>query len=299
MKDKVVTVAVPGTCGEFVQGWWPDWEQPVLVSCPIAQYSYVSVRLKKQPGIVVKNQGKYDKLKRAIFLTLSHMGAARWGVEISINSQLLSGRGMAASTADIVGAIAGLGFALDHPFTPGGLATLACQIEPSDSTMFEAVTLLAYRNAGRYETIAPALSTPLLMLDPGYTVDTVVFNAGLNLAIVQQLGASTQKAIKLLKKGLQQQDIAIIGAAATLSAKCYQTVWYNHLLPRIEKWASETRAQGIIRAHSGGLFGLLFREQASLEAAQHWISQRFAGTITATHLAPGGYHRVEQEHYVR
>ena len=61
-----VTVAVPGTCGELVQGWSADWDEPVLVSCPIKLYSQITVELYSGAGIVILDHANdYSKLHQA------------------------------------------------------------------------------------------------------------------------------------------------------------------------------------------------------------------------------------------
>jgi L-threonine kinase len=196
---------------------------------------------------------------------------------------------MASSTADMVGAMAGLALALNRPLPPAELARLACRVEPTDSIMFTELTMLAYRDTGRSQTIGPAPALPLLMLDPGQAVDTLSFNRALNLAALRQLGPTTLEALDWLRQGTQTGDAAAIGAAATLSAVSYQPLLFNPLLERAGRWATETGAVGVVRAHSGSLIGLLYPPGAPLDGPARWLEARFAGAITATQLTGGGY----------
>jgi L-threonine kinase len=289
-KSPTVTVTVPGTCGELIQGWSADWEEPVLVSCPITLYNRVCVRLCPGPDVNIPNSRKnYTKSRRAARLLLDYLGRPDLGAEIYLSSQLRPGCGMASSTADIVGVMTGLATALNTKLSPGELARLACQIEPSDSMMFSGLALLAYRGSSRYDELGPVPSLPLLMLDPGQTVDTLTYNARLNLAATRALAPSTGAAIKMLKQGLANNDAAAIGAAATLSALSYQTVNYNPLLEQVQHWANQTGALGIARAHSGSVFGLLYAVDADPAEPARWLSSRFSGNITPTRLTGGSY----------
>jgi len=288
-----VTVTVPGTCGELIQGWYADWAEPVLVSCPIALYSRVTVELCSDPCILTANGSSkfidYVKSRQAVRLALDYLGRPTLGAKMSLTSQLLPGRGMASSTADVVGVMAGLAQGLEQPLMATELARLACQIEPSDSTMFRGLALLAYRGTSQAYELGSPPPLPLLMLDPGYTVDTLTYNAQLNLAAVRQLAATTQAALELLRQGLSHDDSVAIGAAATLSAISYQAINYSPLLEQARQWARATSALGIVRAHSGSVVGLLYPLQTDLAEPARWLSARFDGAMIQTHLTSGGY----------
>lgn len=284
--DTSLTITVPGTCGELIQGWYAPWAEPVLVSCPIAQYSRITVRLRSTPEIITVNG--HFKAKQAARLFLDTAGRPDLGAHIHLASDLLPGRGMASSTADVIGTIIGLAEALDTPISSPELARLACQIEPSDSTMFPGLAMLAYRGSGRAEALGPGPALPLLLLDPGGTTDTLAYNARLDLAAVRRLASSTKAALQLLADGLAQQDPTAIGAAATLSALSYQAVNASPLLPLVQKWATATGAMGVVRAHSGSVMGLLYPPGSDLVEPQRWLSSRFAGAIKMTHMIGPG-----------
>lgn len=290
-----VTVAMPGTCGELIQGWLADWAEPVLVSCPIPLYSRVTVELQAEPAIHLLNgSGHCLKSRRAVRLVLDTLGRPDVGARVSLSSQLPPGRGMASSTADVIGVMVGVAHVLGYSLTGADLARLACQIEPSDSTMFSGLALLAYRGSSQFWALGTPPTLPLLMLDPGYTVDTLAYNAQLDLIRVRRLAATTQAALDLLRQGLSQPDPAAIGAAATLSALSYQSISANPLLEQARSWAGETGALGLVRAHSGSVVGLLYPAYTDLADPARWLAVRFGGTITQTHLVGGGYHIVGQ-----
>ncbi len=286
--NPVATTTVPGTCGELIQGWSDAWNEAVLVSCPITQYSRVNVRLTETGQIRIANgSGHYTKSEQAVRLFLNQTGHSHRGVHIQVNSQLIPGRGMASSTADMVGAMAALAQALNLPVSPNLLARLACQIEPSDSVMFEGLTALAYRGSSRAEALGQPPPLPLLMLNTGPAVDTLSYNARLNLNAVRQLAPTTAQAFSLLKKGLTENQPEFIGAAATLSALSYQAINDNPLVSRAAQWAKQTGALGVVRAHSGSVVGLLYQEKTPLDDITCWLTRHFDGAITQTHLTGG------------
>jgi L-threonine kinase len=277
-----ITVTVAGTCGELVQGWSAPWAEPVLVSCPIACYSRVTCQLTSRG--VIEAPPHHEKAQRAARLLLDRLAQPEIGLKIEISSDLIPARGMASSTADVVGVLTGLGLALGRRLGPAQLARLACRIEPSDSTMFNGLALLAYRGSARWRRLGSVPALPLLLLDPGQALDTVAYNARLDLARVRALAATTQAALDLLQAGLKQGDPALIGAAASLSAHSYQAINDNPLVIAAQGWASATGGLGVIRAHSGTIVGLLYGPGAELTGPAAWLAGRFTGLIRPTSL---------------
>jgi L-threonine kinase len=285
-----ITIAVPGTCGELVQGWSAEWDEPVLVSCPMAVVSRVSVKIRPGPAVTGPAPAPhYAKSRRAARLLLDHLHRPGLGAALAVASDLLPGRGMASSTADIIGVMAGLALSLGRPITPAALARLACRIEPSDSTMFGPLTALAYRGSARFAELGPAPALPLLMLDTGQAVDTLAYNARLNLDALRRLAPTTTEALALLSHGLTTADYAALGAAATLSAVSYQAIQPQPWLDQARRWAADTGALGVVRAHSGSVLGLLYPPHTPLTDPARWLSARFDGAITLTGLVAGGW----------
>ncbi|MFN8455649.1 MAG: hypothetical protein U0401_13450 [Anaerolineae bacterium] len=257
------------------------------MSCPIACYSQITVQLCSDARIVAP-PGHF-KAAQAARLGLDTLGRPDLGAIISLDSPLPPGRGLASSTADIVGVLVGLATALNRSLPAAALACLACQIEPSDSTMFNGLALLAYRGSSRHVELGAAPTLPLLMLDPGTAVDTVSYNARLDLAAVQNLAVTTQTAVELLTQGLRRHEAEAIGAATTLSAISYQKVSFSPLIEQAQSWAKTTGALGLVRAHSGSVAGLLYPPQTDLSDLFRWLAHRFTGVITETRLVNGGY----------
>lgn len=289
ISSRVVTVTVPGTCGELIQGWSDEWAEPVLVSCPVMLYNRITVEARPdRSGVMVAEADHSSKIRQAAVLALDYLERPNWGVTITRTSQLIPGRGMASSTADVVGVLMGLAEAVDRSLTAAELVRLACRIEPSDSTMLTGLALLAYRGSSQFCQMGSPPPLPLLMLDPGGTVDTLTYNGQLDLAAVRQIGSSTRVALEWLDEGLRRADGAAIGAATTLSALSYQKVSYSPLLEQAEGWAKATAALGLVRAHSGSVAGLLYPPQTDLTGLGRWLAARFDGAITPTQLTGGG-----------
>ncbi len=286
-----ISVTVPGTCGELVQGWSAEWDEPVLVSCPVARFNRLTVQPLAEPSLVVAggDTAPTAKLKRAAHLALNAISLAEArGILLSPHQFLPVERGMGSSTADIVAAIAGVGSALGRPFSAEEIVPLACQIEPSDSTMFTPLTALAYRSGNYFRRLGSVPPLPLLVLDTGQHINTRLFNFRLDETQLRQLTPQTTEALHLLADGIAHRDFSAIGAAASLSAESFQCVSYSNFLPRAQQWATETHALGVVRAHSGGVMGLLFLPDTDVSAISRWLRRRFDGQIIETTLISGG-----------
>jgi L-threonine kinase len=284
---KTFSASVPGTCGEWVQGWLSG--EPVLVSCPIRRYAVVRVTLGPDDVTRIDPPDRVKALQaaRAVAALAGHRG----GLTVVLNSALPLGRGYASSTADLVAASRATAEAISYNLPDSVIGRLACAIEPSDSLMFPGWTLFAYRCGAWHTPLGPGLSLPLVVLDTGQAIDTVAFNQGLDLTRVAALEPTTREAVALLKEGLVQADSAVIGAAAMLSARAYQAIAYSALVDQVLRWASEFRAAGVVRAHSGSLVGLVFASAEAAADVAQWLRPSFAGEtkVTRTLATPEVY----------
>ena len=283
----VIRVALPGTCGELVQGTWNG--VPCLVSCPIDHYSVAEIRLDTQPGW--RLQPESPKLQAALHHALTFLDRSQSGGTLRVCSTLPQGRGYGSSTADIGSSLYALGEALGQPLTPLQVATLALQVEPTDSSLFPELTLWDHRGGQWLESLGPPPALTIVILDPGGTVNTIAYNQADHRTALRQLAAQHRDAIQLLREGIQHGDRTAIGAAATLSAKAHQAILPNPLLEPAMRLAREVGAFGICRAHSGTVIGLLLdNDPSKATRVQHQARQQFPGQlqISSRRLIAGG-----------
>ena len=105
-------VRAPGTCGEFIQG--SIGGQSFLVTCPINRYSYALSQVKHPlHGYHCSLQPKSMLAKHK---TLDYFGISReLSKEIYVRSDIIQGKGMASSSADI--SVSAMATALAHGHT--------------------------------------------------------------------------------------------------------------------------------------------------------------------------------------
>jgi L-threonine kinase len=265
------TVAMPGTCGELVQGTLEG--VPCLVSCPIDHYSTARVSLTPKAGWLVPPGA--PKAEAALRAGLARCKVPGWGAELDLITDLPRGRGYASSTADVGATVYAVGAALGVPVSPEIAARLAVAIEPTDSTLFDGLTLFAHRTAEMHVDLGPAPAWAVLVIDSGGEVDTLAYNGLDHGEALLRLAPSHLEAFALLQAGLQRRDWGAVGAAATLSARLHQALLFNPMLDSALSLARAVRALGVCRAHSGTLLGLLLDPaRADLDAELDFVVRR-------------------------
>lgn len=253
-----MTVRVPGSCGELVQGWMDG--EPFLVTCPIEMYTTVHVS-----DCIEGLHGLGRKSLRALELTLEFLGKESfpWGMELT--SELPQGKGMASSSADIAAVAAATGLAFGRALTPQEILALAVRIEPTDGVFFPSVVRMNQVTGTILEAYPKMPRFWIAVFDTGGTVDTVALHQRQSSWLCYPQGASKGHSWKEQFSFLRHDEEAI-GRAATQSA-----VWHNDVLPKTQllpfiESAKNAGALGVCAAHSGTVLGALFSsEQTRLE----------------------------------
>jgi len=272
-----VRVALPGTCGELVQGTLDG--EPCLISCPIDSYSIAEVRLQPWGGWTVPEHA--PKTHAALQAGLAYLGRMASGGYVRLQTELPRGRGYGSSTADIGATLYALGQAAGQELVPSEVARLAVHVEPSDSSLFPGLALWDHRYGHVYEDLGAPPALMVVVLDPGGVVDTLAFNQLDHREVLRQLAPQHRLAFTLLREGLQQGNLEALGVAATLSARAHQAILANPLLEPTLSLARDVRALGVCRAHSGTLLGLLLDpKDADVPAITTRAARRFAPAVT-------------------
>ena len=255
---KKITIKVPGTCGELVQGISEN--NNFQVTCPINLFSYIYLSLESNNGKELNNFSLPPKSRQALIKTLNYFGFNKKNIslKIKISSEIPAGKGMGSSSADIVGIILGVGFLLDKKISAGEVAKLALSIEPTDGIIYEGIVSFDYLKKGILEQIGQPPLLDILVIDPGGCVDTLEFNQRKDLV---KLRLENQKdiarALKLVKRGIRENNISFIGKGATLSALCNQNIVFKKEFEKIISISQKMGAVGVNIAHSGVVLGVL------------------------------------------
>lgn len=268
---KIMSVArCPASGGELIQGWILGSEK--LVSCPIDWYSTVEVR----EGVPLVNE---RPLARAMVNTL----LARWGypptlsqtLRIEIDSTIPVAKGMASSTADIAATAVATAHHLGHSLSESELATLCVSLEPTDSTLFHALTLFDHHHAQTQIACAPAPHFDLLVLENPVQLRTADYHRLPRRPALEANAGVLQQAWDKVQTACTGNNPSLLGEAATLSAVASQTLLpkpgFTALLSLVERCG----LYGLTVAHSGSVVGLMLDRRYHDVDYLHWaLAQR-------------------------
>lgn len=246
-----LSASVPCTCGELFQGSLQG--ETCLVSCPIDIYSTAYLL---PPGDQRTPAGK--KVQLALSKANTDL---KDHIALSIIDELPPGRGFGTSTADIGAALYALSAQSGIDLSHEEAARIAVSVEPSDSTLFPGLALFAHKSGAFYRPLGETPAVKILILDPGGYVDTEEFNARDWSYQLGKLASDHKRAFELLENGIKQNNLAMLGRAATLSARLHQEILFNPLLEKTFKVAAHIHAVGVCRAHSGTILGFLLEPE--------------------------------------
>ena len=287
------TVRAPGVCGELAQGVIEGIH--FLVTCPVDFYSRVKIDIYADgPGVEAPED--CDKAAAAVRRTLFHLKNAKVRAKLTINNPIPRGKGMASSSADLAAAIAATGLALGEEISPYQIAQIALSIEPTDGIMIPGVALFDHRAGIIRESLGPPPPMEIVALDLGGTVDTVQFNMVDRFQRWQSVDEQTGEALRLLRRGIEEQDPALVGRGASISAEASQTVLAKPRLAEVKEFAESVGAVGVNVGHSGTIMGVLLdaRERRG-KSTYHKALSAFPDAESVYHfrLLGGGVQRVD------
>ncbi|MEE9201585.1 MAG: GHMP kinase [Dehalococcoidia bacterium] len=288
------TVLAPGSCGELVQGTREGI--PFHISCPVDLFSRVTVSL--SPGRHLSWPPECPKAAAGLRAALSRNGYQGLGGRLSVASPIPRGKGMASSTADILGAVSAAGLALGEAIGPEETARIALGIEPSDGTLFPGVVLFDHRGGRLLQHLGTPPSLHIVVLDFGGQVNTIDFNRADYTSLLRSLEHRTAEAAALVEAGIRSGDPALVGEGATLSAMSHQQVLSKPYLDKVLALSREAGAVGVCVAHSGTVVGVLLDPRKhSREEVGRFLRGRLVGVehMLLVSLTGGGYRPCNKE----
>lgn len=254
-------IKTPGTCGELVQGI--KGGQNFQITCPIDLFSTVildfDLREKKDGFNRVSLLSKSELAFKKAF-SYFHVKKDELPVRISTHLDIPPEKGMASSSADIVGILSGIFYHFEGKIDMEKIARMALSIEPTDGIMYPEIVVFDYLQKGLIERLAPPHPSLLkiLVVDPGGAVNTLAFNRRKDLSPIRSsYSKDTEKAYRLVKEGLLRNDMNLLGEGSILSALCNQKVLFKKDLEEVIDFSIHRGAVGVNVAHSGTVFGIL------------------------------------------
>ncbi len=259
-------VKVPGSCGEFVQGFFHG--EPILITCPIEKFSAVEVSDKNFSAETLPEKSEL-MLKKIL-----HYFCAEQNFSINLQSELPQGKGMASSSADLAAIAKAAALFLRKDLSAEKIAEFATEIEPTDGIFFDGVVAMNPITGKLIKKIYLPEKFVVAIFDYGGTVNTVEFNRRSDFQIAK-LGDNLN--FDLIKN----------------SALANQQILFKPHLEEIMNFAKNLGAAFVNVAHSGTVIGIFFQQPDSLiDKKISAIADKFdfIKFLTKTKIIDGGFY---------
>ena len=269
-----LSVKIPGSCGELIQGMIE--ETPFLVTCPINMYAKASF-------------GKYfsylpHKARVARQRTLDYL-QEKSQAKLSLFTQLLPGKGMASSSADIAAVSYLTALCCGRKLSEAELLKISVAIEPTDAVFCKGIVRTNHLKGEVMEHFGLAPKLKCMMFDCGGKVDTLSFNRRRDLkSLYRQNENEIKKALDLLRLGFKEKNTSYIGQAAAISAYANQSILYKSQLEDIMIISESFKAIGVNIAHSGTVIGVLFDDEINEEMTLECKAKILSDCFNLTYL---------------
>lgn len=251
------TWAIPATCGELVQGFGRGrWLQ---IAAPVDLYRTARAEVVPPGRAETGASRRYAKVKRGLEILLRDRPGRALRVMLG-GDEVPRGTGFGSSTADLGAALRAGVEALGLRGSGEAVVRAALQVEPTSGSLLGGLVLFDHRAGTIREPLGPPPALNILCVRLPGAVDTVTFNRGLPTRLPEHALRVWRDAFRLCAAGIAHGDAGKIGAAATASAAAARHLGCPPAPPGLEACARETAALGILRAHSGTVWGLLYPE---------------------------------------
>jgi len=277
-----------GTFGELLQGALPvaspdNHEGRFLVTLPVARWS--RARFEVHPtnsDISVKPFHKTKALRLA--RSLVRDAGVRVAGELTIETSIPEGKGLASSSADLVATARAVAAALRIEVPNGKIGLLLAEIEPTDGVMHEGSVAFDHRKGVLLRSLGNLPSLQIVAVDQGGSVDTVAFNKT-SASFSRSERSAYLKMLDELDYAVQVQDLRTVGQIATRSATLNQSRLPNRNLQSLISISRNLDGLGLVACHSGTMVGLLLDPRESNYQAKLADAVQFADDLPGqTHL---------------
>jgi L-threonine kinase len=249
----------PGSMGELVQGTWEGKE--VLISLTIDRFSEIEVDLVER--VDPKSREHMQELwksKRAMELILQEWGLSRIAGKIVFRRcrSIPEGKGYASSTADIAALIAALALLVERDLYEEDIARIALKIEPSDGIVFSKMCIFDHLDGSILVRFPVPRYLGVVGVELPGVLDTLSVDRRRMRAQWEKYQKDLSEAFGCAQRGLEENDLSLLGRAATLSSWIAQSFFPEPIYEKLIEICSSIGGLGINRAHTGKAFGILF-----------------------------------------
>ncbi|MBS0054640.1 GHMP kinase [Yersinia sp. Marseille-Q3913] len=278
----------PASCGELIQGWILGGEK--LISCPVNWFSTVSVSDGAPSG---NERPRMRQMLAAVLAYFDHPAEMARGLNIRFDSTIPVAKGLASSTADIAATALATARHLGETLDEAALAALCVTLEPTDSTLFQQLTLFDHQTAATQISYDWQPQLDILLLESPNILNTEDYHRRDRQPALLATAASLARAWQLFTQAAERRDCSLLGQATTVSAQASQRLLVKPDFAALMKLVENLDLYGLNVAHSGSVVGLLLdRQRHDVERIYWQIQQRnITQNYPTQHLltmVPGG-----------
>ena len=263
-----------GTFGELLQGQVGEEQADFLVTLPIDQYSYALFVADERLHDVHTFPPEKHKAYMLACRILKHYGLPPGG-RLILQSELPPGKGLASSSADLVATAKAISSCFHVQIDAVLLATLMCQIEPSDGVMYPGSVTFHHRQGMLREFFGLLPLLTVVAIDEGGALDTIEFNRRRLPYSVREM-QEYRHLLAVLSHAIRHHDLSRIGQVATRSAVMNQARNPKRMLNACIAVCKDIDGLGVVAAHSGTCLGILLSadvgSSAQIEQAHRALS---------------------------
>ncbi|MGX4598300.1 GHMP family kinase ATP-binding protein [Faecalimicrobium sp. JNUCC 81] len=282
----------PASCGEFVQGILEKEEY--LSSYAIDMYSKVEVeeRLNNINIGPSKSRCAIEKVFERFVLPIKESR----NISLNIKSEIPIGKGMASSTADIGATIVATLSLIKKSLTSEEISYIASTIEPTDSTYIEKNVVFNPLNGEVIKYLGNIKNSKVVILEPDKTLDTMKIRNTPNYKNIKiQNKDIISEAFYMLEEGIKNNNLSLVGKAATLSSLANENIDKKDGLKEIIEISQNYGSYGVNIAHSGTVVGILLDQSMNdkrlIELFKENNIDSFYKKIYTSNIIDGGIRR--------
>ncbi|AGK96215.1 kinase involved in propanediol utilization [Clostridium pasteurianum] len=259
------TAYYPGSVGEIVQGNMRGLD--VLASCPINLYTKVRVF---EDSCAYRQHGNY-KTNKFMINILKAWGYEEFGkiLKINVNSHIPIGKGFASSTADLCALYNALLKLFNRKFSERELVKECLRIEPTDSIIFEKMTLFDYKRGTFKKTIGNYMEFYVVIFEGRNKINTIEFNKKTLPA-----HGDISDLIPILIEGVRERNLEKLAFCSTESIIRNQHRLKYDFLDKVLYIMKDIGGIGILGAHSGNCLGIILDDLEKLKYYRNHSNRR-------------------------
>ncbi|WP_369359710.1 kinase [Streptomyces sp. cg2] len=244
-----------GTFGELLQGVLPEEDGDFLVTLPVARWTMASFQADPGSDTLKVWPPHKKKALRLVSMILEDC-SLRTGGQLSLETTLPEGKGLASSSADLVATARAVGNALDEPMPPRRIESYLARIEPTDGVLYPSIVAFHHRSVRLRAVLGSLPPMAVVSIDEGGAVDTVDFN---RIPKPFTYGDKREYAGLLARvtEAVADRDLAEVGRVATRSARMNQVLRRKRQLDSMIRICEEEGGLGVVVGHSGTTLGIL------------------------------------------